>query len=444
MLDVKTAVDRFKKLKEPIRVISHLDSDGITAAAIFSKLMQLEDKSFVLTIVKQLNEQIIRELSYEEYNSIVFTDLGSGQIGMIENYLGDKDIIILDHHKPQKETTKPNITQVNPHLQGIDGGTQIAGAGVTFLFAREINKEIDNYAHLAIIGAMGDVQEKGGFTGPNKDILQIAIKKKKLIIEQMPRIYGAYGRNLSKIIEYGNFKINNVTSNQDASIKFVENLGLNPRAKLYELTEENKEKFYNAIQDNTEKDIMGPVYILPNERVDSAFRDIREFSTLLNACGRLDKPEVGIGACLGNEEDKMEAQHTLRKYKQELMDAITWFNDNKDKDPNITNTKKYAIINAKDRVIPTIAGTIASILSRKPTNEYEIIVSMSRTDSDKTKVSTRRGKNCKMDLRNMVKDALHNIKNAEFGGHMNAVGILIPSDQEEQLILNFKNILDKL
>src|SRR3989344_7374979 len=98
---IKNAIKEFKSLKDGvIRVISHLDSDGLTSASIILKVLKREKKKFVLSIVKQLNENILKELSLENYKVIIFTDLGSGYIKLINQYLNDKKIFIFDHHVP--------------------------------------------------------------------------------------------------------------------------------------------------------------------------------------------------------------------------------------------------------------------------------------------------------------------------------------------------------
>ena len=50
-----------------------------------------------------------------------------------------------------------------PHLFGIDGGKEISGAGVVFRFACAVDKSMEDFAHIAIIGAHGDMQEKTDF-----------------------------------------------------------------------------------------------------------------------------------------------------------------------------------------------------------------------------------------------------------------------------------------
>ena len=83
--DIKKAVEEFKKIdkKEVIRVISHLDADGISACAIMIKLLNNDNRKYSVSILQQLNRAVLSQLALEPYNCIIFTDIGSGFIDEI-------------------------------------------------------------------------------------------------------------------------------------------------------------------------------------------------------------------------------------------------------------------------------------------------------------------------------------------------------------------------
>ena len=97
--------------RKSLRVISHHDTDGITAAAIFSRALQRWNKKFTLQIVKGLDKQFIDNLSENE--ALVFLDLASGSL----DHLAEKktDIFIFDHHEVIQAIPK-NVTIINPLL----------------------------------------------------------------------------------------------------------------------------------------------------------------------------------------------------------------------------------------------------------------------------------------------------------------------------------------
>src|SRR3989344_1618622 len=149
---IKDFTNEFREIKEPIKVISHLDADGLTSAAIISKTLKRNDNEFSLSIVRQLDEDKIRELSLEDYNYFLFVDLGSGFLSLISKHLNDRKIFILDHHVP--ENFENNFYHVNPHLIGMDSWS-ISGAGLAYLFSKELNKDNIDMAYISVIGGVG-------------------------------------------------------------------------------------------------------------------------------------------------------------------------------------------------------------------------------------------------------------------------------------------------
>ena len=133
---IKEAVEKFKEVSrdEKIRIISHLDADGITACSILIHALNLENRRYSVSITQQLNSGFLSEISKEDYNCFFFTDIGSGKLEDIKNILHKKNVFILDHHEPEDADIKGNIVHVNPHFFGIDGTNEISGAGVVYLF----------------------------------------------------------------------------------------------------------------------------------------------------------------------------------------------------------------------------------------------------------------------------------------------------------------------
>jgi len=174
---IKNAVDEFKKLdNEVVRVVSHLDADGLTSASIMLQVLKREKKKFVLSIFKQLNENVLKELSLENYEVIIFTDLGSGYIKLINKYLNSKKIFIFDHHVPDDFENYSNLIHINPHLSKDE---EVSGSGMTYFFAKALNEKNKDLAYLAVIGSIGDMHN---FDGLNKEILDDAVKENKIEI----------------------------------------------------------------------------------------------------------------------------------------------------------------------------------------------------------------------------------------------------------------------
>ena len=197
------------------------------------------------------------------------------------------------------------------------------------------------------------------------------------------------------------------------------------------------------LDEKNPEDVLGNVYLLREEKEESPTKDAKEFSTLLNACGRLDKASLGIGTCLGDEKIKKKAIYLMTSYKKEIVNSLKWYDSNKDSD-YITKGSDYVIINAQDKIRSTLIGTLASILSKSNNTNEKFIMSLAQLIDGTTKVSIRMsGNNNGVDLKQIIADIIKDMPNCEAGGHANAAGALISTDMEEEFIDKAKVVLEK-
>lgn len=454
---VTRSAEKFKEIdkKETIRLIGHLDADGISACAIMIRLMGLDNRKYSISVMQQLSKEVLQELAKEPYKYFVFADLGSGQLRNVKEILKGRKIFILDHHELDGEADS-DIVHVNPHLFGIDGSREISGSGVVYLFAKAVDNALESMSHIAIIGAVGDIQEKDGFLRLNNEILENAVKQGRIRVEKGLRLFGFQTRPLHKVLEYSTDPyIPGVSGSESGAIQFLKQLGIDPKNgkdwnKLIHLSEDDMHKLVAGIvlkrsdEDNPE-DVLGNVYILEDEKLESPMRDAKEFSTLLNACGRMGKASLGIGSCLGDKKIKQRAMQNLLDYKKQIINALDWYNTNKEGE-FVIKENGYMIINARDLIMSSIIGTLASIISKSNgIKDRTFILSLAQMLDGYTKVSLRiaGNKNQDVDLRLIVKEMVQRIHGAEAGGHMHAAGALIPTDKEEEFIKTAQDVLKK-
>ncbi len=433
-----------------IRIVSHNDCDGITSASVLVKALKKIERKFVVSFVKNLTSELLKELSIEPYDIVIFTDLGSASLDHIQSSLKDKNVFVLDHHQIKEHNFKGIF--VNPLNHGLDGEKGISAAGVVYLFTKLIGSSNKENAYLGLIGAIGDMQESKGFIGLNAKILEDA--KDSLIITKGLRIFGSQTRPLHKALEYStDIFIPNVTGDEKGAINFLQNLDipLQDRAgkyrKLVNLTTTEMQKLVSAIiiermkTEKTPDDIFGDIYLLKSEANGAVTRDLKEFSTLLNATARLNKPSIGLGICINDKKAKEKATEILNGYKIEIINSLNWFNKNR-KSSKIFESDNLVIINAEEFVKDTLIGTIASIISKS--NIYKsniVIVAMAHTVDGFTKISARvTGNENSINLRSILNEIISKI-GGETGGHDNAAGAIIIQEKDNEFIQEVKNYL---
>ena len=156
-----------KRLRQAktVHLVSHIDADGITSAAIMSLAFERAGINYTREFVKKLDERIMLRLLEENHDLTIFTDLGSAMTDFIVD--NNMNVVIADHHqlngRPENIATD-SVTfpyHMNPHLFGANGGFEISGSGVSFILACALGGEANrDLAGLAMVGAIGDMQNR--------------------------------------------------------------------------------------------------------------------------------------------------------------------------------------------------------------------------------------------------------------------------------------------
>lgn len=427
---IEIATKFLNQIKEKeILVVSHLDTDGITSAAIMIKSLKKMDKKFFVRIVKNLEKEFIKTLPKDKI--IVFLDLASGSLDSLkESGLNLEDIFILDHHEINSEIPE-KINILNPH---VSCKQKISGSGLTYLFCKELNSSNKEFAKLAILGMIGDRLEKDIDKLNNGIVEDSEVQRKKGLL-----IYPAT-RPINRVLEYSSSPfIPGVTGDAIGVTELLRNCSIsNSNGKypsIIELQEEEMTKLITAIMLRNPKarneDIVGDIFLI---KMFNKLEDARELSARINACSRLGRSDLALQLCmeLPNTIKQSEAVHV--KYKQQIISGLK-FVSKTDK----IEGKGFVIINAQREIKDTLAGTITSILSSSAIyEEGTIITTMARNEDDKKiKISSRIAGGIGRNVREVLSRVIATI-GGEVGGHECAAGCLIPFEKEEEFIDSLK------
>jgi len=447
-------VSEFNELEGPFKIVSHLDADGLASAAIIVRALMRAGKKFSVSVLRNVDSNSLDELFREDYANFIFVDLGSNCVKAISEKLKDRTVLILDHHRPDGFKAG-NVMHVNPFLFEIDGDRDVSGASVSYFFARSLDEKNKEVAHLAVIGSIGDCQESKGFSGLNDLVLEDAVDAGKIEVREGLRVFGTQTKPIHKVLEYSTDPyIPGVTGNENGVLEFLSEVGVEFKdkngkyRKMVHLDEDDVKKLVTGIilrrmgSEENPEDVLGNIYLLVDEEDESPTRDAREFSTLLNSCGRLNKPSLGVGVCLGSGKLKKDAAYVLDAYRKEIVSSLNWFYDAR-KRKEIVEKKGYVIVNAEDNIRDTLVGTLASIISNS--NIYgkgKVVVVMANTLEGDIKVSMRVLGNGKIDLREVI-DSVLEVVGGWGGGHKSAGGCLVPQEKEKLFLETLQKFLDK-
>ena len=459
--------DLLKKQKE-ILIVTHIDADGIAAGSIASLALQRKDIQHQVRFVKKLDENEIEKIKNENPPLVWFTDLGSGSLPLLYGL----NYAICDHHVPSKTEIKKkdraNILNwanvfvddskyhLNPHLFGMDGAYDLSGAGATYLVSKMMDKKNTDLAALAIVGAVGDLQDTKylKLVGTNKDVMQDAKNANVLLWRKDIRYFGRETRPVFKLLQYANDPIiPNLTGKEDSCINFLLELGIPLKEeenwrKWIDLSLVEKRLISSEIVKlliskgfghEVAKRLIGEVYILTKEEEGTELRDAKEYATLLNSCGRYDKAEVGYNVCLGDREEWLErALILLRGHRRTLVDNLQLI-----KESGVTELSHIQYFHGQDKVPENIVGTLAGMLLGGEEVRSDLpMLAFALTKEGDIKVSARatralvkRGLNLSI----VMKRSSEKVGGVG-GGHNIAAGATIPKGKEEE----FLGIVDKL
>jgi RecJ-like exonuclease len=419
--------ERIEKFKAPL-IVNHYDADGLAAGALVAKGLESLGKEYEIVTLRKL--EMRKEI--EEAEELIFVDFGG-----VEEFFGSQlkgKAVIIDHH----QSSETSIPQANPHLFGFDGGSELSSSGTAYFVFRK-----PELADLAVVGAVGDMQLP--LKSMNRKILREGIEKGVLRCDIDLTIFGRIGRPLLWFLSYCTEPfLPGLTGNESNCYRFLNEVGIELKRdgkwrKYFELEVEervelisslvaylySKNKFESAHQ------LIGEVYILVNHPEGSELRDAKEYSTLLNACGRHGKPEIGIEVSLDGEEALEKARRMLYEHREELrrgmMYAVSSYED----------FGLFYFLDGRGRIQDGVIGVIAGMLYGVLEGDKPIL-GVALDEEGKIKVSARATRKLVengVNLGEALKKACAGI--GVGGGHNIAAGGTVESDKLNEFLLNF-------
>lgn len=445
----------FIRERDNFTVVGHYDADGLSASGITGLLLKRLGKKFTIHNTKYPERGKMKEIR-SWGNNFIFVDLGSGQLHVLEEELADKEFCIIDHHKPHNESDRP---QANPHLSGVDGVNSVSGAGMAYLVARELSKKNKDLSKLAIVGAIGDMQDFdiGKLTGINVEILKEGEESGEVVVKKDLTLFGRHSRPLVQFLSYSADPfLPGLTANEENCRDFLHSLGIPLKAGetwnyYIDLNEDQKKRLISGlyvygkqhgVPEDALRRLVGSVYEFPKEPERTELRDAKEFSTLLNACGRHDKTEIGVRVCMGDRKEAyQEARSLLQMHRKMLREGIEWAQEN-----IIDEYKNMYVIDAGAKIKDTLIGVIAGMLyGTNVIRNDKPVIAITLNEDGELKISgrgtmhlVRKG----LDLGDAMKTVAEKL-GGEGGGHNVAAGARLDPKLKKEFLTELDKVMGK-
>jgi len=444
-----------------IHVFSHLDADGVAAAGVIGKTLFRLNAKFRIRITQQLDEKIISEIVADKPQLVIFTDFGSGNLDLLNENIPNFKALILDHHQVNGASSNPNFVQVNPHLFGIDGASDVSGSGVAYFVSKAVNPENVDLAPVALVGALGDMQDKYDqrkLLGLNEIIVDDATAAGLLKVEKDLTFFGRETRPIHKMLATTtNPFIPGLSGEEDKALVFLASLNIPIKQgdkwrALCDLNDEERKRLCSALADHLlskglhmEVDsLIGCIYVLTKEEPNTALRDAREFAVVLNSTGRMDRPSLGIAICMGDRKAALEeANKILEDYRKNINKYLGWVME---KPERLRELQNIYVINGESFINEKIIGTISSIIVSSLTNSEKPLIASANVEKEQaakfssrtTEAAIRKGVNLGEVMR--LASEAHEGKG---GGHNIAAGAQVPLDEINGFIKDVNELVGK-
>jgi len=263
-------------------------------------------------------------------------------------------------------------------------------------------------------------------------------------------LYGRETRPLHKALAYTtNPYVPGLSGEEDKCLAFLTNLGLEVKKgdrwrAVNDLSGEEKQLLFSEIAkymvakrlpSKAVMNLIGTVYTLVQEDRGTPLRDGREYSSLLNACGRMSKTGLGVAIGLGNRLTALaEALEIYSKYKKTLSDYLEWVSSTP---RSIERHEHIYVINGSGVIDELMLSTVASIITSSGLlEEPKPIIAITDAEGVMMKISGRLPDELResdLNLGTIFHEA-SKLFGGVGGGHDVAAGAQVPKEREAEFI----------
>ena len=391
-MEINKAVDVIKhacKEKQKIKVVTHWDVDGLTSYVILKQLFDYLEADYDIEYVPVLNDETIVDLELNDYDVILFADLGSSSLHYINEAIESKNktVVILDHHYPVNiDNLNFKIIHVNPNLCGYTGDSSACGATLSYLLAREFG--LKHLAKYALIGAIGDAQSSNSGQLEDFNIIPIQDMDKNIVVTPALQIYGKFSRPLILSLKYSSNIFSNfgesdnnilaffykIKKDTDIDIAYHKPYCKLDKRQIQTLATYLYQYMKKFIPEQFHKYMGSCLYghsyhmnVDTDEIISKPWSyDFEEIPSFLNASIRIEQHDLVIKYLLNGQNEKTLLSN-YRKYRQKLSKAIRNFEDICTYE-QMSNIQYY--IAYDNEIEPTMSGVLAGMLYTKPEFDY--------------------------------------------------------------------------
>jgi len=419
-----------------VTVVHHIDADGVAAGAIALEALARAGVPHRSLPVKSLDDHHLRLVRDAQPEALWLGDLGAA----VHARLRDLPLIVCDHHQLVRDGGEESFPHVNPLLDGLPGES-ISGAGCAYLVAAALDTRNTDLLPLALVGAAGDLQDRGGaFQGVNATILRHGLALG--LLEAQPDVawFGPETRPLRRFLTLATDpEVPGVSRDGRGAERLLVDAGVDPPSEptWATLDEADRARIRSAVvtrfldsglEDRLPR-LVREVVRIRRERAGEPVRELREFATLLNGTARYGRPEVGLAVARGDRDEAYTAAlDLLQDHRRHLAGALDAFAR-----AGVAERTAIQWVHLEDRVLDTVVGIVCGMaLDGLGLRRDLALVGFAWTPDGRTKASARAPHELQgrgIDLAVALREAAASV-GGQGGGHRGAAGATFDRGRE--------------
>jgi single-stranded-DNA-specific exonuclease len=207
---MENAIQEIKQWPDKkVQIFHHNDSDGLSSGAILTNAFEREGFDVKRFCLEKPYPAVLEKIYRQEGKILIFADF-AGRIAPLLSDLnkGRNLTVILDHHVAEA-STDPKVINLDPDLFELKGDRDISASTTCYLFARTMDPNNRDMAHIATIGAVGDgFFVDGKLVSQNREVAMEAAQQGLIEIreQEMGEQYLIINsKEQTSCIEYGDY-----------------------------------------------------------------------------------------------------------------------------------------------------------------------------------------------------------------------------------------------
>lgn len=414
------------------------DADGVCAAAVTARALRRIGHRVQVRASRDKTEPAYREILACDADAWVFLDKGTSHLGLLAHHARpDRVVLVLDHHNlPDPRPEADGLVLVNPRAEGMDGSRDASSSTTAAAFAQAVDPANVDAAGIALAGAIGDWQHRGGWRGYNAQLVDQGLQERVLERRMLPALVGA---TLASALAHHEPPLAGLHGDAAACAQALRGLDLDPDAEAEELDRQEQTRLVSWM---ALRHLADGHDVRPDALVDATLHDrrlgmsLRHVFRMVDACGRNGRAGLGVAFLLGDDGARQEAQATFRTYKASLRRALEHLESH--------GTERRPACQVAWTREAAYTGMVAGLGMSHVLDDRRVpVVVLASREDDQVQVSTRGSHDqvaAGLDLGAAVQEAAAEA-GAEGGGHPIAAGAVLAADRVDRFLDDLDRVL---